>query len=403
MTKSFCPLLFQHLATHPSGSVSHCCAANHDNMISHAFDGHVDDKTYQYNLNIDSIGVLYNSENFKTARLNMLNGMAPSACNRCFEEEAQGVLSKRQTALKSYPKYRLQQAREITNIDGSINDVQFDFIELRLGNTCNVKCRTCNPASSSKWREDYDKLKTVVSFSIPQYNNTSGFRWHESDEFWDDLYEHSKKAQVFYINGGEPMLIKQHFKFLERLIERGQTDVTLQYNINMTIMNQQAIDLWENFKSVRVSASIDDLGDRNNYIRYPSEWNTVLKNVEILRGNPSIHLDITQTISWMNYTNLVPFWQFFNDLNIEINYNPVYEPAFMSPNVLPTELRERTQQEIYSSNMQVDTKRQLKALITDEFDSKMWKRAQNYTQHLDNIRNQSILDFLPEFIGYFND
>ncbi len=399
---NFCPLLFQHLATHPNGSVSHCCIASHVDMLSHSYDGTVDEKTKVYNLNNDSITALYNSESFKKARADMLKGRAPSACNRCFEEEAQGIHSKRQEELRNYPDFREAQAAAITALDGTISDPQFEFVELRLGNTCNVACRTCNPGSSSLWRNDYKKLEETLDFNITSYDGVTGFRWPEQTKFWDDLYEHTNKVKVFYINGGEPMLIKEHFKFLERLVERGHTDVTLWYNINMTRMDDRVLDLWSNFSKVKVGASIDDLGDRNHYIRYPTDWDRVVKNLHIVAANDFIELDITQTVSWMNYTTLVTFWNWATELGIPVSHNPVYDPVFMSPDVLPEDLVSAAWDDIDSSAMPDYMKHKLKSYVNPSSQrGELWPQAQSYTLALDALRKQDIKRVMPEFAPYF--
>ena len=265
MSSTFCPLLFQHLATHPHGGVTHCCVADHRNALSSSRDG---DRFY--NLNRDTVHDTMNSESFKKARLEVLNDKKPKACLRCYAEEAKGMNSKRIEEIKNYPEYTIDVAREVTDNIGYMKDVQLEFVELRLGNTCNVACRTCNPASSSKWRNDYDALQKATTFQLTDYNTMEGFRWPEREGFWEDLLQHCDRVKTFYINGGEPMLIKEHFAFLERLVELGKTDIKLWYNINMTLMNEKVIDLWRKFAHVKISCSIDDLGIRNEYIRHPT-------------------------------------------------------------------------------------------------------------------------------------
>ena len=98
-----------------------------------------------------------NSNSYKKARLEVLDGKKPKACLRCYAEEAKGMNSKRVEEIKNYPEYTIDVAREVTDSTGYMKDVQLEFVELRLGNTCNVACRTCNPASSSKWRNDYNQ------------------------------------------------------------------------------------------------------------------------------------------------------------------------------------------------------------------------------------------------------
>ncbi len=391
MSDTFCPLLFQHLATHPHGGVTHCCVADHRNALSSSRDG---DRFY--NLNRDTVHDTMNSESYKKARLEVLDGKKPKACLRCFAEEAKGIKSKRIDEIRNYPEYTIEVAREVTDSTGYMKDVQLDFVELRLGNTCNVACRTCNPASSSKWRNDYDKLQSATTFQLTEYNTMKGFRWPEREGFWEDLLQHCDNVKTFYINGGEPMLIKEHFAFLERLVELGKTDIKLWYNINMTIMNEKVIELWRKFDHVKISCSIDDLGDRNHYIRYPTKWNDVEKNFLRLKKE-NFEMDITQTVSWMNYSTLGDFYNFFTKKHgIYVYHNMVYDPAILSPAVLPKTMRD----EIHKEFIKVfDTKRaeDLISMFSTPDNESQWKNAIEYTNKLDNIRNQDIGDYLPEF------
>jgi sulfatase maturation enzyme AslB (radical SAM superfamily) len=391
MSNTFCPLLFQHLATHPHGGVTHCCVADHRNALSSSRDGN-----RFYNLNRDTVHDTMNSESYKKARLEVLDGKKPKACLRCFAEEAKGIKSKRIDEIGNYPEYTIEVAREVTDSTGYMKDIQLDFVELRLGNTCNVACRTCNPASSSKWRNDYDKLQSATTFQLTDYNTMEGFRWPEREGFWDDLLQHCDNVKTFYINGGEPMLIKEHFAFLERLVELGKTDIKLWYNINMTIMNEKVIELWRKFDNVKISCSIDDLGDRNHYIRYPTKWNDVEKNFLRLKEE-NFEMDITQTVSWMNYSTLGDFYNFFTKKHgIYVYHNMVYDPAILSPAVLPKTMRD----EIHKEFIKVfDTKRaeDLISMFSTPDNESQWKNAIEYTNKLDEIREQYIGDYLSEF------
>ena len=395
MSKTFCPLLFQHLATHPHGGVTHCCIADHRNALSSSRDTTEHGHKY-YNLNNDNIIDTFNSESFRTARLQVLEGKKPKACLRCYSEEAKGMQSKRLEEIKNYPDYTLDVAELATNNEGYILDVQFDFVELRLGNVCNVACRTCNPASSSKWRNDYDKLQSALSFPLTDYNTVEGFRWPERESFWEDLLNHSKHVKTFYINGGEPTLIKQHFKFLERLIGLGRTDIKLWYNINMTNMNEEIINLWRKFDHVKISCSIDDLGERNEYIRWPTKWEDVMQNFLRLKEE-DFELDVTQTVSFMNYSNLGEFWNFFHvEHGVWVHHNYVYDPAILSPSVLPKELRNSIHKKFH--NIFPDWKNnELTNMFGNENKYSDWEKAKQYTHALDRIRSQSIIDIFPEF------
>ena len=393
-SNTFCPLLFQHLATHPHGGVTHCCIADHRSALSSARDG----ENRYYNLNRDSVADTMNSETFRRARLEVLDGKKPRACLRCYSEEAKGMHSKRLEEIKNYPNYTVEFAQDAVDSEGYIKDVQFDFVELRLGNVCNVACRTCNPASSSKWRNDYDKLQDSLTFKLTSYNTMEGFRWPEREEFWEDLLQHCDNVKTFYINGGEPTLIKQHFKFLERLVEMGKTDIKLWYNINMTNMNEDIIDLWRKFDYVKVSCSIDDLEDRNEYIRYPTKWADVMRNFLRLKEE-DFELDVTQTVSWMNYSTLGNFYNFFQrEHGVWVHHNYVYDPDILSPSVLPKTMRDEIHTKF--SNIFPDWKlTEFKNMFDGPDDNEKWKRAKYYSKSLDRIRGQDLVNVLTEFKG----
>ena len=396
MSDTFCPLLFQHLATHPHGGVTHCCIADHRQSLSSSRDG---DRFY--NLNRDTVHDTMNSDSYKKARLEVLDSKKPKACLRCYAEEAKGMNSKRVEEIKNYPEYTIDVARKVTDSTGYMKDVQLEFVELRLGNTCNVACRTCNPASSSKWRNDYDALRKATTFQLTDYNTMEGFRWPERDGFWEDLLQHCDHVKTFYINGGEPTLIKEHFRFLERLVELGKTDIKLWYNINMTNMNEGVIDLWKKFDHVKISCSIDDLGDRNHYIRYPTKWNDVERNFLRLKEE-GFEIDVTQTVSWMNYSTLGDFYNIFHKKHeVWVHHNYVYDPDVLSPSVLPKSVRD----EIHKSFEGVFDEtifNQLKNMFSGPDKPKKWEQAKEYTRNLDEIRKQNIVDYLPEFKDLFS-
>ena len=402
MSNTFCPLLFQHLATHPHGGVTHCCVADHRDALSSSRDGdEILGNARYYNLNHDTVHDTMNSESYKKARLEVLDSKKPKACLRCYAEESKGITSKRIEEIKNYPDYTVDVARSVTDDTGYMKDVQLDFVELRLGNTCNVACRTCNPASSSKWRNDYDALQKATTFQLTPYYTMEGFRWPEREGFWEDLLQHCDTVKTFYINGGEPMLIKEHFAFLERLVELGKTDIKLWYNINMTLMNEKVIALWRKFDHVKISCSIDDLGIRNEYIRHPTNWDTVMKNFLRLKEE-DFEVDITQTVSFMNYSSLGDFYNFFyKEHGVWVHHNYVYDPDVLSPAVLPKAMRDDIHKS-FEGVLDEWKLKELKTMFSGPDKPKKWLQAKEYTRNLDEIRKQNIEDYLPEFKGKFN-
>jgi len=332
---TYCSLPFIHLATHPHGGATLCCVSDFTNSMNSARN-FVDDKPVYLNLNKNSVVEIMNSDYYRQVRNQMLTGEKPQACMRCYREEENGVRSKR---IEENEKlgFTEDMARAITQADGTI-PVNFKFVELRLGNLCNVKCRTCNPASSTSWAPEYKKLQQELKF-VTQYNVKIDASWTESEEFWEDLLEHSKEVELLYINGGEPTLVEKHWHYLQRLIDAGlNKQITLWYNINMTNLPDKLLEIWKQFKAVEVSCSIDDLGERNEYIRTGTKWDTVISNLDKLQSLPWIKTSVCQTVSWMNVYYLPEFHEFMKDRGLRVHMNFVHDPAFLSVKMLPTTL-----------------------------------------------------------------
>lgn len=340
---TYCPLPWQHLATHPHGGITLCCISDHTDGLNRARN-YKDGYDEFLDLNKKDINEHMNSDYYKEVRLQMLNNKKPQACMRCYEEEDKGIKSKRQHETEVFKHYSPDYASKLTKEDGSI-DMDLRFVELRLGNVCNVRCRTCNPASSSKWLDDYKDIVQKADFVNKGYlglNFPEDFKWAEDDNFYNDLYESAPNLELLYINGGEPTLIKQHWTYLQKLVDSGRSkNITLWYNINCTMLPPIALELWPEFKEARICLSIDDLEDRNAFIRTGTDWNAVLRTIEKLKQNENkLVLRITQTVSAYNYATLPEFFEWANSIGIEVDMNFVYDPDYLSPAVIPVKARE---------------------------------------------------------------
>jgi organic radical activating enzyme len=385
---TFCSLPWIHLATHPDGGATLCCISDHRNAASRA--KNYNPLTY-LDLNNHKIDTIMNSDYYKTTRLEMLDGTVPKACERCFQEEANGVRSKR---IEENDKlgFTEDMARAITQADGTI-PVNFKFVELRLGNLCNLKCRTCNPASSTNWIQPYQKLQQELKF-VTHYDRKINSDWTESDLFWDDLFDHSKDVELIYVNGGEPTLVEKHWRYLEELIKRGlNKQITLWYNINMTNLPDKLIELWSKFKKVQVTASIDDLGERNDYIRAGSKWNEVIANLDKLQSYPWIEASVCQTISWMNVYYVNEFNTFMRARGLHVHMNYVYDPVFLSVGVLP-----KFYEDVILNRSKDLNSWQLNSLASQfKGDEELFQKGLEYNTWLDQNNRTSFKNVFPEW------
>jgi hypothetical protein len=387
---TYCSLPWIHLATHPHGGATLCCVSDHRNAASSARNF---EPLRYLDVNSSTIDNIMNSDYFKQTRLEMLNNQVPHACQRCFTEESNGVRSKRVEENERLG-FTEDMARAITRSDGTI-PVNFKFVELRLGNLCNLKCRTCNPMSSTNWIQPYQKLQEELKF-VTHYDRKINSSWTESDEFWDDLFQHSEDLQLIYVNGGEPTLVEKHWKYLEELIKRGlNKQITLWYNINMTNLPDDLIELWKQFKKVQVTCSIDDLGERNDYIRAGSEWDTIINNLDKIQSYPWIEASVCQTVSWMNVYYINDFIKYMRSRNLHVHLNYVYDPEFLSLKALPVHLKQIVLDRCTDLNeWELNS---LRSQFIDQPDMTVFRQGVEYNNWLDNNNRTSFAKVFPEW------
>jgi len=359
VSKTFCPLPWIHLATRPNGDVRVCCTANASGA------GKQDEKTaglvkkdgIAMNLRDHTIEEVWNSEHMRRTRLQMLNGEIPISCTKCFNEEAKGITSKRQWESEEW-KQRVDFDKLIasTKEDGTA-PVSIPYFDLRLGNLCQLKCVMCSPHDSSSWIKEW-KLQ------MPQYKNKDliadqgwddqyDYTWYKKGSFIDSMKHQAFNIQELYFAGGEPLLIPEHYKILEFMVDEGYAkECNLRYNSNGLELPDKLFKLWEHFKEVRFNFSIDAYGERNNYIRYPSKWEEVAKNLKKLDENTKDNtvINIACAIQLLNvgYIDELAEWkmdQGFSKINPSmfgggiIGTHLVYLPSYLNVQVLPQEAK----------------------------------------------------------------
>jgi hypothetical protein len=360
-SKTFCVLPWIHFATRPNGDMRLCCNANSSGAgIDHEI-GLVKNETGQpANFGRETPMSAWNNDYMKDVRLTMLEGKIPASCVKCHKEEFQGVASKRiwETGTWVEDGIDLPELIKQTEEDGTVPE-NLVYLDLRLGHTCNLKCIMCSPHDSSMWVADHKKvypifqakeLKEQMAWDSDAFDNY----WYETPDFWKEMYAQIPNLKQVYFAGGEPLLIKEHKLFLEEIIRQGYADkILVRYNTNGLLVNDEIIELWKKFKKVKVGFSIDAVGDRNHYIRYPSDWDTIERNLRKLDNTPdNIQVSIATAIQILNIKHLPELakWkiqQNFKKVNFEnvtggieagggiVNMHLLYIPTFLSIRCLP--------------------------------------------------------------------
>lgn len=323
MSKNFCSIPWIHAATTTSGASRVCCLMS--NHSSGGLTGH--------NFKNNTIEEIHNSEFTRKIRKQFLAGETPEECSTCWIKEASGGKSRRTFTNKIYKDIiNYDKAKAATDADGytSIMPVYWD---LRFGNLCNLKCVMCGPQSSSQWYKDWAHVYNTDEFldsgKIIKFTDKDAYTWWDTENFWNQLNKNINNLSHIYLVGGEPTLIEQHYDFLQTLVDKDLSkNITLEYDTNITNVHERALEQWKNFKNIMLRVSIDDYGKQNDYIRFPSKWQSVSRNIDIIKERlPNTKIEIS--ITWQ-ILNSFTFLNLLDEFSEEyINIRILSHPEFM--------------------------------------------------------------------------
>jgi MoaA/NifB/PqqE/SkfB family radical SAM enzyme len=397
--KFVCDLAWIHLSTFPQGNCTVCCIADHSGKTNgHSWNKLEGQARQTLTVKNNTIDEIVNCDNYKSIRLDMLSGRVPAACQVCNKVEQAGGVSKRQQETT-----RNLDFEKLTAPNGSIKP-DLRHIELRLGNHCNLKCRTCNADSSTSWIQDYNKLKGHVElasgYDFIKSHAAFSFDWVDDEAFYDRLIDAAPNLEQVHISGGEPFLVPTHFYFLERLVREGRTNIAIHYHTNLNYKFEKvkpALELLTNFKEVHISFSIDDVGERNTYIRSLSDWDLTISNLKLFLENYKFIYRITQTVNVYNFMYIEELSMFLkeNNIRIKLGFNHVHSPDYLSALVLTKEVRQQKINSIYN----VLPERNWQDLYGHYFNPEengRYDYFKYYTKELDTIRDENIITFFPK-------
>jgi sulfatase maturation enzyme AslB (radical SAM superfamily) len=322
-SKTFCAMPFVSTMVNSDGKFKYCCIAeggpNNTDLVT-------DGKT----LHVTNSKLLdaFNSDSVRDVRKKMIAGEEVEACSKCNLQSKIGRDSYKDMMTREWV-WRLGAekiealVKEAAANDGIIEDVPV-YLDLRLGNLCNFRCRMCNPYNSSSiakehfdlWEknEEYQKIYQSEYGGNPVHLKDQG-TWFESEMLWDQVEALIPSLKKVYMTGGEPTLIENNYYFMEKCIEMGRKDIVLFFNTNCSNLTDKFLDILSKFDTVSINASIDGFGEMNDYIRYPSHWNKISQNFERLAQMKNIQLGITPVVQIYNMFDIDKIIDYVFDVN----------------------------------------------------------------------------------------
>ena len=337
--EKFCVLPWISLETSPIGTVRPCCLAEEEIT---------DTAGKKYSLLTTDLDEIHNSEYMKRLREQFVNGEQPDTCRKCWNEERSGRTSKRMHTID-----RLKHI--VTDTKWTQDAKPLVFIDFKLGNICNLKCRICGSWSSSTFAAEEVSFEGKDSF---HYQMLKDGAWpRRNQKFWTEIDKLMEQIRYLEFTGGEPFMIQEHFDLLQRMVDRGiASNVEIHYNTNGTQFPKHAESIWKHFKLVEIAFSIDDVGPRFEYQRANAIWDEVNANMdqfEAMRDrNTNIQLQVCSTVNVFNVMYLEGLANWIDTRNFDFVYwNMLHEARHHSVSTLPERAKELVSNRLMSSQV----------------------------------------------------
>ena len=392
------------IATETMGNAKTCCMAR---------DALVDDTGNQMRFDTHTPSQFWNSSHRREILEALDAGIQHPNCIACWEEEnAGGKISKRLREQHLWEKYE----QDYPDVMGPPTPL---YIDMKFGNTCNLRCRTCNSYNSSAWQTEQfdvyfkgiaDKRKFLDRFEPARisYSDDNPLLWEEFEQW----ILQSKRIDFY---GGEPLLITKPWKMLHKCIEAGVSETQyLHCNTNGTIFpSEEQIDVFTKFQTADIALSIDGIEQAFEYMRHPAKWDVVLENIdkfyELKRKHPSIKISFCYTLSISNIHHITEFDRFIRNrygVDAGIWYNMLYKPDHYKITNLPREIKLELIQKITSyiseykeaNEWNFDTLRNVTTHLMSESPSE--KHFSNFyiiSEKHDKYKNQKFSEYFPKW------
>lgn len=386
-----------HVAISPTGSYRVCCNSNpKNNRIMKT-------ENKEFKFFRDDVNDVWNSPDYKRIRQQFIDGERPETCQRCFREEDAGIRSPRIGYNEKWWKDDVQVAEEIP--------VDVRYVDIRLGNLCNLKCRMCNPWSSSMWVKDWNSVVGTAELQPNEPLSEGDLDWMGKMGEWPDwektgvnFVEIAGTIEEIYLTGGEPTLALSQYKLFDYCIENNLAkNIRLKYNTNLTNVPQKMLDYWKHFKRVQLNASIDAIGDRDRYIRYPSTWKKIEENFDKLNDLPNVNMQIHCTVQVLNICALDELleWALSKDLQPEQIYlNILNHPECMNIRSLPMQLKNLAQLRLQDYLHIPKVEDTIKYMWAEDWHEKRWPEFVAYNTSVDELQRGNLLEACPEFVTF---
>jgi MoaA/NifB/PqqE/SkfB family radical SAM enzyme len=351
----------------------------------------------------DNYKALHNTQ-FKKKQMDMmLNGERPKECEYCWNIEDLSKEHISDRVYKSCQKWSQDIIPEI--LEKKTEDIEPTYLEISFSNTCNLKCSYCTPDISSQWYQEIEKhggYPTSENFNNLDYlKSINKLPYKHSEEnpyveaFWKWWPELSPKLNTLRLTGGEPLLSKDVWMVIDKLIETPNPELTFAINTNLCAPDElidkliSKINLLEGkVKEIQIFTSNEATNKQAEYSRFGMDYRVWKNNLEkvLVKTNNVIVANMT-TVNIFSIENYDEFIEYLIKLRIK------YPSSFLKMQFMTNYLR-------YPEFLSLPI---LDQTTKDKFEEKIYKLIDKMSTKYEKYTNFAEIDQLKRLIDYMNE
>ena len=376
--KIFCNVPWFELHINQDGSYDLCGCMN--SLIAGT------DQAKVWNIKNLDIDQYWQSDRLRQERLQKLSNTPNPACEPCRHNDSIGNQSKRiKENFKSvvFPDHNFAKS-----LEQSPHKALFDYsadhhgltltkpvsYHVSLGNDCNLGCVMCSPHSSYKLAQDYKKLNWIAEARREN--------WTDDSELWNKFCQRlleTKNLLSFHVVGGEPTISPRFYELIDLLVAQEFTDFSFSFTTNGM---QDITKLWPSFskfKRVEIGISTETVTSSNDYIRYGSNINVLLANIDKFISTAPDNIDfVLRTVpTFLTITEYSKVIDYCLEKNLLLNSYFITTRDWQAIEILPADVKSELKSEFQS---QLDRYSELH----NDQDVRL-NNFRNKTQVLDNL------------------
>lgn len=281
----YCSAPFTSLFIDPQGRVSACCSGTYDYGNVSTVDS-FEDMVFSYKVN--------------KLRKDITAGTLNSYCDGCALSEKLAGESERQffkdLDINTQAPFTLQS------------------LDIRWSTVCNFACIYCSESWSSLW----GKLKKIPPSEHLNVNNVNKIL-----EFIKKYGGNSIKQVI--LAGGEPLLQVQNSALLDILPQDCNIHVITNFGVDLT--KSKIFNKLKQRQQVRWSVSLENIGNKFEYIRQGGKWDLICKNIKTVQTQTNHNIHFLSILNILSAWDIEEFTEFTKVNNMSISWQTIKDKS----------------------------------------------------------------------------